>query len=66
MGVWRCKVSLRCGIRNNVGLYRCGQRRVDDKARKSLIVFGQLKRNEAMVIFAGKTCVCHARWIRRP
>jgi hypothetical protein len=25
-----------------------------DKARKSLIVFGQLKRNEAMVIFAGK------------
>src|SRR5713226_9703378 len=23
MGVWRCKVSLRYGIRNNVGLYRC-------------------------------------------
>ncbi len=25
MGVWRCKVSLRYGIRNNVGLYLCRQ-----------------------------------------
>ena len=23
MDVWRCKVLLRYGIRNNVGLYRC-------------------------------------------
>jgi hypothetical protein len=36
MGVWRCKISLRRGINNNVRIYRCRlSQRVPDQDRSS-------------------------------